>query len=640
MSPSNHENPPPPPPSNNTNHQGYANRHIPDFLALDCQQQGASQIIQVVTDGRQLTAEHLKKQQDDGGITLTRPILITDTPQSIGMKVIKFRGREVQLRDLANILGGAFPFAVIDVEHQEELEGWTLGAFVDYIEDPYRRKESGPSPLTAGLGGPKRKQRQAVVKALEKKAQQRPRVLNQISLEFSDTPLRQKITSPQFVRDLDWIDQAWPGRGKGQSKKSRVYPKVQYYCLTSAAGCYTDFHVDFGGTSVWYHVLSGQKDFCLIAPTKANLQVFEEWNCSANQATTFLPNLIQDQSTILRITLQPSQTMIIPSAWIHGVYTPSDSIVLGGNFLHGLDIEKQLEVYDIEERTKVMERFRCPLYKQLQFYAAGMYLNKMRKGDICTREVDGCSCLYETLRSWWDEYRDEVPETAPDKAPNVATAALEVARQHNCMDVDHFLFDFKQEYTRVKQHGICPNEDKATTRTMSEPVLDRPKLKLKLKANDGMSSKPEKPQSQPSTVPKVEAVTSQSTGSTEPKKVIRLKLKTADTAPQPVAQESSSAADPFRIVLSSSTIFSAKVAAPTKPKVTVKRVREDTEWFDEGPVPDDEWMPSSSTNNNKTKKAKGMPNSSNSSSSSSRGKNKGKQGTKSTARSRLMGRLR
>ena len=27
----------------------------------------------------------------------------------------------------------------------------------------------------------------------------------------------------------------------------------------SVAGCYTDFHIDMGGTSVWYHVLKGQK---------------------------------------------------------------------------------------------------------------------------------------------------------------------------------------------------------------------------------------------------------------------------------------------------------------------------------------------------------------------------------------------
>ena len=32
-------------------------------------------------------------------------------------------------------------------------------------------------------------------------------------------------------------------------------PCVQKYCLMSVKDSYTDFHVDFGGTSVWYHVL-------------------------------------------------------------------------------------------------------------------------------------------------------------------------------------------------------------------------------------------------------------------------------------------------------------------------------------------------------------------------------------------------
>lgn len=27
----------------------------------------------------------------------------------------------------------------------------------------------------------------------------------------------------------------------------------------SVEGCYTDFHIDFGGTSVWYHILRGSK---------------------------------------------------------------------------------------------------------------------------------------------------------------------------------------------------------------------------------------------------------------------------------------------------------------------------------------------------------------------------------------------
>ena len=32
-------------------------------------------------------------------------------------------------------------------------------------------------------------------------------------------------------------------------------PMVQKYCLMGVKDSYTDFHVDFGGTSVWYHVL-------------------------------------------------------------------------------------------------------------------------------------------------------------------------------------------------------------------------------------------------------------------------------------------------------------------------------------------------------------------------------------------------
>jgi hypothetical protein len=41
----------------------------------------------------------------------------------------------------------------------------------------------------------------------------------------------------------------------------------------SVAGCYTDFHIDFGGTSVWYHILKGKKVFWLIPPKEENLKV-------------------------------------------------------------------------------------------------------------------------------------------------------------------------------------------------------------------------------------------------------------------------------------------------------------------------------------------------------------------------------
>ncbi len=64
---------------------------------------------------------------------------------------------------------------------------------------------------------------------------------------------------------MDLIETSWPAslraeqRDDSNSMSTMRYPKVQKYCLMSVAGCYTDFHIDFGGSSVWYHVLRGQK---------------------------------------------------------------------------------------------------------------------------------------------------------------------------------------------------------------------------------------------------------------------------------------------------------------------------------------------------------------------------------------------
>jgi len=75
------------------------------------------------------------------------------------------------------------------------------------------------------------------------------------------------------VRLIDWVETMWPRSLKMLQKDSTNsmddmwYPKVQKYCLMSVGGCYTDFHIDFGGTSVWYHVLKGSKVLFLLAIT-------------------------------------------------------------------------------------------------------------------------------------------------------------------------------------------------------------------------------------------------------------------------------------------------------------------------------------------------------------------------------------
>lgn len=52
-----------------------------------------------------------------------------------------------------------------------------------------------------------------------------------------------------------------------------THPKVQKYCLMLEKGCYMDFYVDFGGTSVLYPILKGGKIFRLILPIEKNLSL-------------------------------------------------------------------------------------------------------------------------------------------------------------------------------------------------------------------------------------------------------------------------------------------------------------------------------------------------------------------------------
>ena len=50
---------------------------------------------------------------------------------------------------------------------------------------------------------------------------------------------------------------------------------------------------------------------------------------------------------------QAGNTFMIPTGWIHAVYTPEDSLVFGGNFLHALNIEGQIAISQLETRLKV-----------------------------------------------------------------------------------------------------------------------------------------------------------------------------------------------------------------------------------------------------------------------------------------------
>ena len=158
------------------------------------------------------------------------------------------------------------------------------------------------------------------------------------------------------------------------------------------------------GPYTWIIYLFFLQVFWLIPPTPQNLELYENWVLSGKQGDIFLGDKCYDCQ---RIELKQGFTFIIPSGsilerihdistqdspshapslaspvepsytrnhcfpslccvlhvvgWIHAVYTPEDTLVFGGNFLHSFNIPMQLNIYNIEDRTRV----RSTLFSKL-----------------------------------------------------------------------------------------------------------------------------------------------------------------------------------------------------------------------------------------------------------------------------------
>jgi F-box/leucine-rich repeat protein 10/11 len=249
------------------------------------------------------------------------------------------------VRRVAELYGPNEPVPVIDVKAQEgEGKKWTMGRWADYYE------QQGEKP-----------------------------VRNVISLEVSRSRLGRLIRRPKAVRDMDLQDSVWREDDKSAP------PAVQFYCLMSVADCFTDFHIDFGGSSVYYHIVKGRKVFFFIPPTKQNLKKYEDWCLSPNQGHDWLGKQVKD---CYRVDLYPGDTMLIPSGWIHAVWTPEDSLVIGGNFLTRIHYGMQIRILEIEKNTKVAAQFRYPYFQKIMWLAVIKYLEEDPVPDSVRRMLE------------------------------------------------------------------------------------------------------------------------------------------------------------------------------------------------------------------------------------------------------------
>ncbi|MGH0173305.1 UNVERIFIED_CONTAM: hypothetical protein FKN15_065093 [Acipenser sinensis] len=166
------------------------------------QKEDADEVV-LKPSGSQLTVEYLEEN------TFSVPILVTKK-EGLGMRLPP---SSFSVNDVEDHIGADKEIDVIDVSRQADCK-MKLGDFVRYYNSPERDK-----------------------------------VLNVISLEFSETRLSNLIETPKIVRKLSWVENLWPEEAVFER------PNVQKYCLMGVKDSYTDFHIDFGGTSVWYHVL-------------------------------------------------------------------------------------------------------------------------------------------------------------------------------------------------------------------------------------------------------------------------------------------------------------------------------------------------------------------------------------------------
>ncbi|KAH8021020.1 hypothetical protein HPB51_011799 [Rhipicephalus microplus] len=293
----------------------------------------------------------------------TNPVLVT---KKDGLGLV-MPPEDLTVSDVMDFIGPDFMLDVIDVRKQEDLK-MTMSEWVDYFNSYDRSK-----------------------------------VFNVISLEFSDTRLSDFVKPPSLVQRISWVENCWPSHVPNIGVYQR--PAVMKYCLMSTENSFTDFHIDFGGSSVWYHILRGEKIFYLIRPTQTNLSLYEHFMASANQSETFFGD---QADACYRLTLTAGQTLFIPTGWIHAVYTSVDSMVFGGNFLHSFNIGLQLQVYELEKRIDAPHKYKFPSFETTHWFAASYVIEQLRSATASEFKppsflIVGAKALMTALKNWTQE---------------------------------------------------------------------------------------------------------------------------------------------------------------------------------------------------------------------------------------------
>uniref|UniRef100_A0A4W5PWG2 Lysine (K)-specific demethylase 7Ab n=1 Tax=Hucho hucho TaxID=62062 RepID=A0A4W5PWG2_9TELE len=313
--------------------------------------------IMVQMQGHQVTQKYLEKQGFRYPITV---------PKLDGLG-LKLPPSSFSVRNVEEYVGGDKIVDVIDVARQADSK-MKLREFVKYYYKPHR-----------------------------------PKVLNVISLEFSDTKMAELVVVPDIAQKMSWVENYWPD--------DSFFPKpfVQKYCLMGVKDSYTDFHIDFGGTSVWYHVLWGEKIFYLIKPTQANLALYEAWSSSPNQSEVFFGDKVDK---CYKCLVPQGTTVLIPTVVSLGWVSALCVFDLYCGILN-------YRCYEMERRLKTPDLFKFPYFEAICWYVAKNLLETLKelREDNCQPPAyltEGVKALITALKNWLKREVTEPASEVPD----------------------------------------------------------------------------------------------------------------------------------------------------------------------------------------------------------------------------------
>lgn len=180
-----------------------------------------------------------------------------------------------------------------------------------------------------------------------------------------------------------------------------------FYMVVSSKHAFTKWHVDFGGSKVWYNVTVGKKIFFIIKTTMRVFVWFIEYSSDFETNLDF-PEWVKEKKsvelTIYAIVVEAPNMIELPGLTLHSVYTYLPSIANGSNFItngsfstailgYVTEIVTQTDPkYTIEHMTNVMYLWLCDkLHKKNEVFNNNdmintattiywfIYLNKLNK---------------------------------------------------------------------------------------------------------------------------------------------------------------------------------------------------------------------------------------------------------------------